>query len=69
MDLPNHFWTLKGKWEKGIFNSSSKSGTSVRVWASGKLYYGQIENQVPHGSGKLIWPDGKYYEGEWSQGK
>ena len=37
-------------------------------WMGG-VYSGTLDENVPHGTGRLLRPDGTRYEGEWAEGK
>lgn len=37
-------------------------------WVNGNRYKGEIENQAPHGYGKMYFNNGSVYEGDWIKG-
>lgn len=44
-------------------------GEGEFLFADGRKYKGQYQNNVKHGYGIFEWPNGKKYEGHWLNGK
>ena len=39
------------------------------MWADGRVYSGDWQNNMMHGRGILIWKDGRKYDGEFQNDK
>jgi len=50
-------------------DKNDKSSYHHNIPFVGGDYSGQLENNLPHGWGKLLLPNGTQYDGEWKEGK
>ncbi|OMJ73933.1 hypothetical protein SteCoe_27277 [Stentor coeruleus] len=57
-------WKKIGEWKDNLMNGKGKI-----IWNDGRIYEGDIVNNIIHGYGVFIWPDKRKYEGYWINGK
>jgi hypothetical protein len=50
-------------------DGNCEDGTGTGFTEEGKIYIGEWQDGLPHGSGKLSVSKGKYLEGRWEKGE